>query len=535
MSPFDVLGLSHDADGPTIKRAYARLLKLNRPDEDPLGFQRINEAFQACLAHARYVAMAEASATEIEPEKIASEHSGIDQEDLGIAASMAGLNRAAHLNQGSAPHQSAGNDDEILVRDRQQQWLDVEPAPQTADEGIARSEARSFDLSAFVDELLHRDSEDPTVVRAWLVGHEALYSLELKEALVAPLVQQLLERQTRMSVDGLAAVLHFFHLDSVHNGHPWLTEAIEALRYRSFTAAHFDSVVAAHTKGAKSPPRGPGFQSKPIDRLMLRELMGPTDFLRRIFLMLVPLLPTRVIQLLATLRQVDAEYANARINLGAADWWQKVTNLRRFDLRRVALVLARILPTALVVTWLTGDTSGASNLGQRFLASLVWVGGLWLTYALATTARLHAADWQRRHPRVHLRSLSCLALVAAATALGIGIDPVMSLYFFIGATWLLTVDPPMQGRLLALVALVTGTCSYLALASWLGWAEARPGTSFVAALALSFVVVLANDYLFAKEHDLDLAQSRRESGWLKRVIFANVASAIFLIGALSSP
>ena len=58
MNPFELLGVSPDADERTIKRAYARLLKSVRPDDDPHGFQRLHEAYQRALA-----ACAEASAS----------------------------------------------------------------------------------------------------------------------------------------------------------------------------------------------------------------------------------------------------------------------------------------------------------------------------------------------------------------------------------------------------------------------------------------------------------------------------------------
>ncbi|MGN6151067.1 MAG: J domain-containing protein, partial [Lysobacteraceae bacterium] len=47
---FHLLGLAPDADERAIKRAYAARLKTVRPDEDPEGFQRLNEAYQAALA-----------------------------------------------------------------------------------------------------------------------------------------------------------------------------------------------------------------------------------------------------------------------------------------------------------------------------------------------------------------------------------------------------------------------------------------------------------------------------------------------------
>ena len=49
-SPFELLGVAPDAGEREIKQAYARLLKRHRPDEDPDGFQRANEAYQVALA-----------------------------------------------------------------------------------------------------------------------------------------------------------------------------------------------------------------------------------------------------------------------------------------------------------------------------------------------------------------------------------------------------------------------------------------------------------------------------------------------------
>lgn len=49
-SPFDMLGVAPGAGEREIKQAYARLLRQHRPDEDPDGFQRANEAYQAALA-----------------------------------------------------------------------------------------------------------------------------------------------------------------------------------------------------------------------------------------------------------------------------------------------------------------------------------------------------------------------------------------------------------------------------------------------------------------------------------------------------
>ncbi|MEH6350672.1 J domain-containing protein [Pseudomonas sp. 3JA] len=59
MSHWQVLGLTPDADERSIKRAYARLLKIYRPDENPNEFQRLREAYEASLAEARWRAQAD--------------------------------------------------------------------------------------------------------------------------------------------------------------------------------------------------------------------------------------------------------------------------------------------------------------------------------------------------------------------------------------------------------------------------------------------------------------------------------------------
>ena len=59
MSHWQMLGLAPDADERSIKRAYARLLKVHRPDENPDEFQRLRQAYEATLAEAQWRAQAE--------------------------------------------------------------------------------------------------------------------------------------------------------------------------------------------------------------------------------------------------------------------------------------------------------------------------------------------------------------------------------------------------------------------------------------------------------------------------------------------
>ncbi len=46
MNPWHILGIEPTQDLRDIKRAYAKLLKATRPDDDPQGFQRLRDAFE---------------------------------------------------------------------------------------------------------------------------------------------------------------------------------------------------------------------------------------------------------------------------------------------------------------------------------------------------------------------------------------------------------------------------------------------------------------------------------------------------------
>ncbi|WP_424407475.1 hypothetical protein [Pasteurella sp. PK-2025] len=56
MSCWDILQLPPTEDERAIRRAYAKMLKLTRPDDDPEGYQRLREAFDEALMMAPYVA-----------------------------------------------------------------------------------------------------------------------------------------------------------------------------------------------------------------------------------------------------------------------------------------------------------------------------------------------------------------------------------------------------------------------------------------------------------------------------------------------
>ena len=66
---WEVLGLTPTPDQREIKRAYARLAKITRPDEDPAGFQRLRSAYDYVLERARHLETVAAAQGPLEPER----------------------------------------------------------------------------------------------------------------------------------------------------------------------------------------------------------------------------------------------------------------------------------------------------------------------------------------------------------------------------------------------------------------------------------------------------------------------------------
>lgn len=51
--PWDILNIERTTDLKSIKRAYAKLLRDNKPDENPAGFTQLNEAYQQAISLAK--------------------------------------------------------------------------------------------------------------------------------------------------------------------------------------------------------------------------------------------------------------------------------------------------------------------------------------------------------------------------------------------------------------------------------------------------------------------------------------------------
>lgn len=185
--PFVTLGLDDDADERAIKRAYARLVKVTRPDSDPEGFQQLHEAYQRALQYAKWR----------EP----------DEEEEPA--------------QSPAPHDDTPPAASIPLHDDEANDIEPEAAYQVKlelDALLAHSESllasQNFDFEAFCEEAERRAHEQtPAQVGHWLQQHEALYRMNLKRQVGEELFERWQQGSQVLRLDRLAAFSQFFDID----------------------------------------------------------------------------------------------------------------------------------------------------------------------------------------------------------------------------------------------------------------------------------------------------------------------------------
>lgn len=246
MSPFVRLGLSADADEAQIKRAYARLLRITRPDDDPAGFQQLNDAYQRCLARARQRAVATAEVGFDAPDRRGHEDDARGN-DAWTAADAFEFKPIAIEPRVQAPE--VGREPRIVAppdpfarpntaADASAAHTATHPNPLLADlYALATATAvhaePAFDLAGFLDELSHAaQTEPPEALQRWLDHHPELYSLTQQQAVARELVAHL-SYAPSLYIAQLDIVLRFFGLDTVGEGVSSTQMRIDELRARA--------------------------------------------------------------------------------------------------------------------------------------------------------------------------------------------------------------------------------------------------------------------------------------------------------------
>ena len=341
--PHDLLGISTIADEREIKRAYARLLKSHRPDEDPEGFQRVNQAYQSALDELRNRPHSMDSASEPAPE--ASPRNVHDV--LDRAPEAAGPQRPE--DTGCTPPTSSGH----------------QPA--------VGHDIPAFDVASFTRQLrLSLADPDPRKIRATLHEQDALYSIDLKRAL-RPVIIDVIREAPRIGSDHVAALLlDFFGLDSMDRD-GLFEEAQAALEWKQ-REERFDTAVRRL--------RQPG--SDFVQRQIGHELAGDTSWQRRWFLLLAPNASTRIGYALVNLRRILPSMQHAALDPAMIAFWDQVLDKRKLHPMRIISALGRLVPVTFAFFAVMAAMATPQDRPRLILAGAAVTAGmipLWFLYA----------------------------------------------------------------------------------------------------------------------------------------------------------
>lgn len=505
MNPYHILGLGDDATEIDVKRAYARLLKQHRPDADPTGFQCLHEAYTHCLSHARY--RAQYGAEYYDEEYEGDEPAG---EALEEVAAMDAVQR--HAAGEVLPSAVAVEDGGAASF---QAPLVAAPAEDEA-VGDTTQEA-SFNVGDFIGELLERSRHQHAgEVSRWLSGHEALYSLQLKQFLTTPVASALAEADRLPDDRNIHTVLEFFGMDGVGQ-HPWVAQSLQVLWQRMEDRREFDRLRSQHYVYAK-----------PVDRMLFHELVSPRNWLRFLAILLCPTLPSRTRNVLLDI-EIHAPYsARAQFNPDAVDFWRLAGDRTRLDWRRWLIVLLR-LPWTLVVVGYIALVNEEGVTAKSVCFAMGSAMGAWFAWAAGTIAwrRLLRFNNERLHWDVPV-VLACLMLGIALLAGFFMPNGVIPLCVLTMMFWFAQRNGPTYYA--GLFAAVLGGA--LVLSAWmLTQPKGAPQSdwSFVIAGVYGAASVLAHDALYARIKHRSLAWARGQLGWLGWLLSGH---AVATVGAL---
>jgi hypothetical protein len=183
---FELLGLPMDADAASIKRAYARLLRSTRPDDDPEGFQRLHAAYKAALAFAE------------------------------------------------RPQPSQANAAVVVTASEPVRPPVVPPEPESAAPSSAAAglRQRTVDINILATEVIRTatETDDSAALAQWLQGRSEFWSIMIKQQTGNLVMRRLFQQPQAIAPQSMDSLLQFFDLDHVLAGIN--TFALQQLRSR---------------------------------------------------------------------------------------------------------------------------------------------------------------------------------------------------------------------------------------------------------------------------------------------------------------
>ncbi|WP_414493424.1 heat-shock protein [Stenotrophomonas maltophilia] len=340
----DALGLDTGADERAIKRAYAQRLRAARPDEDPMAFQALHEAYQEALQWVRNRAQWQ-------------EEDGAE----ALSAPPADNSPAGPL----APYDSHSPMDHMPVLHH----------PCTFDTDMPDDVVeQSLNLPRFARLLIHTVADaDPASFEHWLAHRPELWSLADRPRIGDVVLQQLLHQGGPLCESNFDLLSRYFCWDEIRGDiDPYRVRARRSQLHR-----HWLLQPRNHTALTAALDR-------PRDRVSATEAHARVERLTRPWHWLQSLLSASVPGRAGTMRQTMQRLGvhGVRDTLAPLDgdqvaFWMAISQPGRFNLMKMQVAIVRCLLGALVVL--------------AVLAALALLGDAARPIAISTSSMKHVA------------------------------------------------------------------------------------------------------------------------------------------------
>lgn len=427
----EALELEEDADERAVKRAYAKRLRVTRPDDDPHAFQQLHEAYQAALQWAQHRQQWLDDQTRQDEQEDRHHH------EHATATSAAPPLHDLHVSA-DALHATLDLDRWLAAEDVQApaqhdpvQRVDgggvFEPHPgHVPPPGMATPPALPphvpLDVDAFVHTLLGEAAErEPAAFAHWLQRQPQLWSLTDKPRIGAVLLQHLLHGEHALPTESFGVLAQQFGWDEI--GSPldpyvaencrlrlhrrWLLRPQRRAALAAFLSAQFAPVTAqqAGTRlGRLTRPLGPwqaAWQAWPQGRVpQMRDT-------------------------LARLGVNDVADTTPPLRAEQVGFWLDAADIRRLNGARLRVALLRsalsglaVVATLGLLSWLTDGDTSAVDLGFMLKVSAISgavvfvLGTLMLPLRSLLQWQTAGEDMPRRWPLLCLWLVPLLALVS---------------------------------------------------------------------------------------------------------------------------
>jgi hypothetical protein len=446
------LGIGDDADERAIKRAYAVKLRTTRPDEDPEGFQQLNDAYQTALGMLRH---------RLAQEQFAAQERDTDSEPDALAKPAAMDAIAAH-----APPEDVDHDGSAEVA---QQAIEADVVDDAEPQGEA------ITLDQFLDACLDAAGDgDPRVLEHWLRSQPVLWSLEHKAMIGHWLLRLMDARQPPMTERNFDILAEFFGYNDLHAGYDPL--ALQRLRARLIEAWRelqaqrrwqrpsgepvpysFTSIAQSHQTSAPAPQQWTD-DDEQLDQTrrvqawrhrLMRQFAHLVEKPSRLRDLRLLMNPDHAVQLRAFLHDNpygDLDDLPVDIRRDEVAFWLSVADDRHWHRRRVLVAMLRcalltlpIFPIVLLVQMGEAPENGV-QLSMAFESAFYPFAGLMLAW-LGIASLKSLLYWQGDPPpdtRGWRMTHRCaVPALVQCSVVGMMIDHASPLVFFVGmlALW----------------------------------------------------------------------------------------------------